>query len=105
MHFAMVSPHGVFDLVSPTVPFTDDAWHHVAVTVAPDGMVTLYADGAAIATKMSPAVTPADFAASTDLWLGKSRFASDPYFHGAMDELRIGCRALSADEIMNLSRP
>lgn len=105
MHFAMVSPHGAFDLVSPTVPFTDDEWHHVAVTVAPDGMVTLYADGAAIATKMSPAVTPADFAASTDLWLGKSRFGADPYFHGAMDELRIGCRALSADEIMNLSRP
>ncbi len=104
MHFAMVSENGAFDLVSPTVPLgADGMWHHVAATVAADGLVTLYADGTAIASGTSATVKPADFASMTDLWLGKSRFA-DPYLHGAMDELRIGCRALTADEITDLSR-
>lgn len=104
MHFAMVSENGVFDLASPTVPFTADGmWHHVAATVAANGVVTLYADGAVVASATSPDVKPADFASMTDLWLGKSRFP-DPYFHGAIDELRIGCRALTADEIADLSR-
>lgn len=104
MHFAMISENGAFDLVSPSVPVTADGeWHHVAATVAADGTVTLYADGAAIASAMSSGVKPSDFASMTDLWLGKSRFP-DPYLHGAIDELRIGCRALTADEITDLSR-
>ena len=33
MHFAMVSPAGLFDLATPSHPITgDDTWHHVAVT-------------------------------------------------------------------------
>jgi hypothetical protein len=105
MHFAMVAPTGVFDLISPTVPFAgDDTWHHVAVTVAADHMVTMYADGAVIASAASPNVTPADFASLTDLWLGKSRF-TDPYLNGSIDELRVGCRALTGDEIKNLAHP
>jgi hypothetical protein len=105
MHFAMVAPTGIFDLVSPTKPLVgDDTWHHVAVTVAADHMVTMYADGAVIASKASPDVTPADFASVTELWLGKSRFP-DPYLNGSIDELRVGCRALTGDEIKNLAHP
>lgn len=105
MHFAMVAPTGVFDLISPTVPFAgDDTWHHVAVTVSTDHTVRLYADGVVIASALSPNVTPADFAGVTDLWLGKSRFP-DPYLDGSLDELRVGCRALTGDEIKNLAHP
>jgi hypothetical protein len=74
------------------------------VTVAANHMVTMYADGAVIASAASPNVTPADFASVTDLWLGKSRFA-DPYLNGSIDELRVGCRALTGDEIKNLAQP
>jgi hypothetical protein len=104
MHFAMVAPTGVFDLVSPTVPVAADGnFHHLAVTVAADHTVRLFADGQVVASGTSPvAVTPADFASMTDLWLGKSRFP-DPYLDGAIDELRIGCRALTNDEIVNLA--
>ena len=104
MHFAMVSPNGVFDLVSPSAPVAgDDTWHNVAVTVDAAGLVTMYADGAAIASATSASVKPSDFASVTDLWLGKSRFA-DPYLNGSIDELRISCRALTADEIKNLAQ-
>ena len=105
MHFAMVSPAGVFDLVSASPPVAaDDTWHNVAVTVDAAGLVTMYADGAAIASGTSADVHPSDFAGATDLWLGKSRFP-DPYLDGSIDELRIGCRALTADEIKNLAQP
>jgi hypothetical protein len=105
MHFAMVSAAGVFDMVTATPPIAaDSAWHHVAVTVDPAGLVTLYADGAAVKTQTSATVKPSDFAATTENWLGRSRFP-DPYLDGAIDELRISCRAYTADEIKNLSRP
>jgi hypothetical protein len=105
MHFAMVAPTGVFDMVtaSPPIP-ADSAWHHVAVTVDATGLVALYADGTQVMTQMSPNVKPVDFANVTDNWLGKSRFP-DPYLNGSIDEMRIACRAYSADEIKNLSRP
>jgi hypothetical protein len=102
VHFAMVSPTGVFDLASTTQPLTaGDAWHHVAVTVDAAGLATIYVDGNAIASATST-VPVSDFANATDLWLGKSRFP-DPYLNGSIDELRIGCRALTADEIKNLA--
>jgi len=104
MHFAMVAPSGVFDLVSPTPPIAaDSAWHHVAVTVGEGGVVTLYADGVSVASATSAAVRPSDFATVTDNWLGRSRFP-DPYLDGSIDELRISCRAFTADEIADLSR-
>jgi hypothetical protein len=106
MHFAMVSPHGVFDMVTASPPVAaDDTWHHVAVTVDPAKLVTLYVDGGAVLSQANATdVTPADFAATTENWLGRSRFP-DPYLDGAIDDLRISCRAYSADEIVNLSRP
>lgn len=35
-------------------------------------------------------------------WLGRSRFAEDPYFNGWMDDFRIYGRSLSDEEIMQL---
>jgi hypothetical protein len=113
MHFAMVSPGGAFDTFTGTPPIAgDDTWHHVAVTVAPSGatdeVVTMYVDGAAV---MPPelnkkGVKVSDFTATTENYLGKSRFVdTDPYLHAALDDLRISCRAFTADEIKNLSRP
>ena len=104
LRFAMVAPSGAFDLLAPAPLPADDAWHHVAVTVDAAGLATIYVDGTAVVSQVSPDVRPSDFTELTELWLGKSRFP-DPYLDGAIDELRIGCRALTAGEIRNLSRP
>jgi hypothetical protein len=107
MHFAMRSPNGALDLVTaaPPVP-ADSIWHHVAVTIDAGGVVVLYVDGAAVKTQPSAGVRVQDFsgAAVTEAFLGKAR-DSQPYFNGAIDELRIGCRAYTPDEIKNLARP
>jgi len=103
MHFAMKSPAGTFDLVTSSPPVPADAtWHHVAVSVDSGGVVVLFVDGAPVKTQPSSQVKPADFANLADVYLGRSR-AQDPYFDGAIDELRIACRALTPDEIKNLA--
>lgn len=103
VRFAMVAPSGIIDVISPAPLFSiDDLWHHVAVTVDATKTISVYVDGAVAATAVSPNVGPADFTAVTDLWIGKSRFP-DPYLNGSIDELRIGCRALTADEVKNLA--
>jgi hypothetical protein len=110
MHFAMFKPGVAFDMVTATPPIAgDDTWHHVAVTVAPSGatdeVVTMYVDGTVVLTQQNTTgVKLSDYSATTENYLGKSRFVdTDPYLHAALDDLRISCRAFTADEIKNLS--
>ena len=105
MHFNMTSPAGTLDITTATPPIpADSTWHHVAITMDPGNVAVLYVDGVALQTQPSSTVKASDFADLDELYLGKSR-ATDPYFDGAIDELRIGCRALTPDEIKNLSQP
>jgi hypothetical protein len=110
MHFGMASPAGVpFDIEATSAVPADDAWHHVAVTVDASDTVTLYIDGAvggsgSAAKDSGTFVSAGDFRNITDYSLGKSRF-QDPYLNGAIDELRISCRAYTGDEIKSLAHP
>jgi Concanavalin A-like lectin/glucanases superfamily len=87
-------------VLSPTTLPADSTWHHVAVVVNPL-TATIYVDGAVGGSGTLP-VTPAGLGATNEHWLGKSRFP-DPYFNGAFDEVRISCRAYTADEIKSLA--
>jgi hypothetical protein len=81
----------------------------VAVTVTtakdPSDTVTMYVDGAVVLTQTnSTGLKVSDYKATTQNYLGKSRFVdTDPYLHAALDDLRISCRAFTADEIKILS--
>ena len=75
-------------------------WCHVAVSL--DGAKgVLYLDGAPVA---SGAITirPWELLAR-NLYLGRSQFAADPYFSGAIDDFRIHGRALGGGEIAQLA--
>ena len=108
MHFGMASPSGApYDLEATAPVPADNAWHHVAVTVDASDTVTLYIDGASVATGSAAKdaatyVRAGDFTTVTDYSLGKSRF-SDPYLNGSIDDLRISCRAYTSDEIKTLA--
>jgi len=104
MHFAMFSSNGNIDVRNTTPIPADDGWHHIAVTVL-DGHITMYADGGVVMRQDVAGVKPADFAQSTNNWLGRSQAPEDRYLNGAIDELRISCRAYTADEIKNLATP
>lgn len=105
IHFGMAAPSKpTFDLATTTQPLSvDGQWHHLAVTLLA-GTATIYLDGTSVATKGGTSIKPTDLGATTQNWLGQSR-GSDRYLSGSLDELRIGCRALTPDEIVNLSRP
>ena len=105
LHFAMGAAGTFLDLTTAgATPFAaDDTFHHVAVTYTLAKLVTIYFDGVSVASQ-STAISPSVLATLSEIWLGKSRVAN-PYLNGALDELRIGCRALTADEIKNLAQP
>ena len=86
-------------------------WHHVAGVFDPAAGLRLYLDGHELAHR--PAAGTFDPAGGIDLLIGRSRAEQQPegpirpdstaaifdYLDGALDELRIHDRALTADEI------
>jgi uncharacterized protein YjdB len=84
-----------YDVV-PTSGVTTGKWYHVAVTVN-NGTGTIYVDGKQTAT----GVVAAAIGENTKIFLGVN--AWDTPFNGAIDELKIYDRALSAAEIAELA--
>ncbi len=80
-----------------------DEWTQVAVTVS-GTTGTLYIDGEAVVTNDQITISPADLGATNGRnWLGRSQYGSDPAFDGALDDVAIYSRALSAAEIAELA--
>lgn len=77
-------------------------WTHVAVVLSAEGG-TLYFDGAPVGRNFSMSLRPADLGRTVNNYVGRSQFANDPYLDGAIDEIRIYDRALSAAEIQALA--
>jgi hypothetical protein len=79
-------------------------WHHVAVTIDPDNTThTLYFDGKVVGRNTEARYTPSDMGQTTQNWLGRSQYSTDPYFRGSIDELYIFDRVLSENEILYLA--
>ena len=85
-----------------STPVGDGEWHHVAVVVEEDGSpnineVRLYVDG----SPDGPSFNESDRAIDTETW---ADVRIGELFNGAIDEVRIYDRALSAEEIDELAR-
>ena len=79
-------------------------WHNVAVTLAA-GIGILYMDGSPVATNSAINLTPSLLGNTTQNWIGRSQYSSDPYLNGDVDDFRIYNGALSANEIASLVTP
>lgn len=80
------------DASSPS-SLTPDTWIHVGASY--DGaIVRLYVDGVQVATKAATGALAGD----QSMWIGRARGGDHP-FMGAIDEIRIYRRALSASEL------
>ncbi len=77
-------------------------WDHVAVVINETDMtVKIYVDGNVVANSPTQ-ILPKDLGNTTTNWLGRSQDGAvppDPYFMGALDDLRIYNYALTEDEI------
>ncbi|GAA5483103.1 LamG-like jellyroll fold domain-containing protein [Haloferula sargassicola] len=87
-------------LTAPPAPVGE--WTQVTVTLI-GNTGTLYVNGAAVATQ-SITIDPSDIAPTLN-YLGKSQFAGDAYFNGAIDDFRLYHRGLSAAEVAALAIP
>jgi hypothetical protein len=82
-------------LVSPTV-FPQNQWVHVAAVNDGNGMGFLYINGVLVAS--GPQMIPATVT-RTEQWVGRSAYAGDAFFGGAMEELHIWSTVRSTAQI------
>jgi hypothetical protein len=76
-------------------------WVHVAVTLA-GAVGTLYVNGSAVGSNTAMQFAPYLLGNTTQNWIGRSQYSTDPYFDGLIEEFRIYQGALSAAQIGTL---
>lgn len=101
LRFAIRNNDGAEQQISYNIDFPLNAWRHVAVVLNGDtGRLFL---GGAQAAQNNIVLDPSELGATTNTWIGRSQYEVDPYFSGAIDDVRISCRAYSAEEIAALA--
>lgn len=89
---------GVVDICLGSVP-ADTSWHHLALVFSSTGVVD-YIDGVRDATYAGSQ----DFVSNADVTTIGVNLVNSVYFNGAIDDVRIYKRALSAADIMALAQ-
>lgn len=79
-----------------------NAWSLVTVTVS-GNTGTLYVNGQAVGTNPNMTLHPADLGATTQNWIGRSQYSSDPDLNGQVDDFAIYSRALNAGQVAGLA--
>ena len=88
--------------VSAASNFSTNVWQHVAVTVNTSNGVTLYVNGASVATgSLGQAIAGLASGVRGQNYMGQSNWAGDPFFNGAFADVRVYDNARSASQIAN----
>lgn len=103
MRFAIKAP-GDYEQTATASSTLPSGQHHVAVTLNDvAGTITVYLDGAVVATKSSATHKPSDLGITTQNWIGRSQYSADGYYNGSMNDFGIYNRCLDAQEIATLA--
>src|SRR5690606_30827329 len=101
LRFGLISPVGVHDVGFPYVMPLGE-WTHVGVVLRGD-VATLYLNGRAVVSQGGVVSNPSDMGTTTRNSFGKSTFPADPTFDGALDDVRLSCRAYEDLEVAQLA--
>jgi hypothetical protein len=102
IRFAIKNNNSSEQFIDGASSLATGGWHHVAVTL--NGSTgTLYVDGVQVGQNTAMTIKPSDMGATTQNWIGRSQYSSDPYLNGYVDDFRIYTRALTASEIAALA--
>jgi fibronectin type 3 domain-containing protein len=103
LRFAIRTPSIAEQQINSSVAITSNTWVHVAVTLS-NTTGRIYINGTQAGINSSMSLKPSSLGNTTLNYLGKSQFG-DPYFNGALDDLRIYARALTGAELAALANP
>jgi hypothetical protein len=93
--------YGEQNINSPT-GLPTGRWTHLAVTLS--GTIgILYINGAEVARNTAISPAPFQMGSTTQNWLGRAQYASDPYFKGSLQDFRLYSGAFSALQVAALA--
>ncbi|MDH6622537.1 DUF1680 family protein [Streptomyces sp. LBL] len=90
------------DFVDADGPLTVGRWTHLALTLG-GGTGVLYFDGAEAGRNPAMVASPLLLGVTTRSYLGRSQNSTHPYLQGAVRDLRVHNRALTATEVAALA--
>ena len=96
--FAIRLNSGTEQVLDGTAALTTGTWRHIAVTLS-GSTGKLYVNGSLVRTNTAMSLHPSSLGSTTHNYIGRSQFSADPYLNGAINDVRIYSRALSASEI------
>lgn len=77
------------------------AWTHIVLTQKGNTGI-LYANGVEVGRNESLTLSPSSLGNTTQNFVGRSAYASDPYLYGTVDDLRVYDCALEAEQVSSL---
>lgn len=100
--FKIQTSDGRYQVVDANRAFPTGAWHHIAITLDTDNVLTIYLDGEIIGKGYSFLLRPYDINPTSTNYIGKSQFTTDSYLNALLDEFKFYNYALTQVEINSL---
>ena len=94
INIVIVAPNGANTYLSPTL--NSNTWHHIVWTISLSGVWGLYINNVYINPGITQGIPNVTW---TRRWLGRSGFASDPYYTGNIDDFRIYNKVITESEV------
>ncbi|NLZ04254.1 MAG: LamG domain-containing protein, partial [Phycisphaerae bacterium] len=103
MRVAITVDNGVWNEFDSSEGLLPLGWHHVTITVSSSAKrMELYLDGQSVGSMANITNTVNALGETTQNWIGRSQYDADPYFNGAVDDLRIYNVVLSDRQIQTV---
>jgi hypothetical protein len=102
VRFRIAGSNGKNQAVEGTTALPVGIWTHIALTLGDDG-VSIFVDGKRVVQQAPATLRASDLGDTSNNYIGRSQFPSDPYLDGAIDEFRIYDRVLDTAEIADLA--
>ncbi|MDO3695327.1 LamG-like jellyroll fold domain-containing protein [Wenyingzhuangia sp. chi5] len=88
--------------INGNLTMNKDEWYHITITQ--NGLEgVLYINGVAVGTNTNMTINPSDLGSTSQNYLGKSQWSTDPYCNHKYDDFRIYNYALNENDVLKLT--